>query len=63
VGIAFLALGDWVRRQTEVERNKWTHGATWPICKGDVTRSKLASEQDRPGGALRSEARSESALT
>jgi hypothetical protein len=63
VGIAFVVLGQWVRRQTQVEKDKWVRSLTWPSCKGEVTRSEVVSEQDRPGGVFSSEARIEYAYS
>jgi hypothetical protein len=59
IGIAFVAIGVWARHHVEVETDKLARSVCWPSTKGEVTRSEVVMEQDRPGGVFSHAARIE----
>jgi hypothetical protein len=63
IGIFMIGYGVWWRRQIEIELDKMRRSISWPHIKGEITRSEVVMEQDRPGGVFSAEARIEYAYT
>jgi hypothetical protein len=63
IGAFFIGYGVWWRRKVEIELDKMRRSVSWPHVKGEITRSEVVMEQDRPGGVFSAEARIEYAYT